>query len=107
MDMESTIRKNLMQYAASRQMFCPACGDILDCENNLVYWHGLHPEHKQREAAKAINSILCTKCFDKVERKGLPADYHWEIDDCRSRHTRIIPPHAIDTEDATQSTLGL
>ena len=91
MDMESTLRANLMRYAASRQMFCPDCGDILDCENNLVY----------RATA------TCTKCFDKAEKKGLPANYHWEIDDCRSRHTRIIPPHAIDTEDATQSTLGL
>ena len=101
MNMERTIRKTLMQYAASRQMFCPSCGDILDCENNIVYCHATHPVNKP------IATANCTKCFDKVERKGLPADYHWEIDDCRSRHTRIIPPHAIDTEDATQSTLGL
>ncbi len=43
MDMESTLRANLMRYAASRQMFCPDCGDILDCENNLVYCHATSP----------------------------------------------------------------
>ena len=105
MDMESTLRANLMRYAASRQMFCPDCCDILDCENNLVYCHATSPRLEGNLVYRA--TATCTKCFDKAEKKGLPANYHWEIDDCRSRHTRIIPPHAIDTEDATQSTLGL
>ena len=99
--LEHIVRGELLRYAASRQMFCPACGDILDCENNIVYCHATHPEQKPKATA------TCTKCFDKVEKKGLPTDYHWEIDDCRSRHTRIIPPHAIDTEDATQTELSL
>lgn len=55
MDMfERTIARNLVKYAAGTAIFCPRCGDVMDCKRTIVLSDG------KREV------VMCDKCYGRA-----------------------------------------
>jgi DNA-directed RNA polymerase subunit RPC12/RpoP len=57
--MVRTLNRNLLKWAAGRAIFCPRCGDVMDCRRTMVIGtdspEGQHEEH-----------VRCVDCGDKI-----------------------------------------
>jgi len=55
--METTVKRNILKYAAGRTMFCPGCQTIMDCKRTVT-WDLL------KEDKLLMSKVLCTACYD-------------------------------------------
>lgn len=50
-DIEKTVARGLVKYAASMHMFCPKCENVLDCKTTVVM------SYKDKTA------VMCSTCY--------------------------------------------
>ena len=51
-EMERTISRNLLKYAAGHHIFCPGCDAIMDCTRTVIV------------SAGSREIVRCTTCWD-------------------------------------------
>jgi len=65
--MARTVNRNLLKWAAGHHIFCPRCGEIMDCKRTV------HAEFQYRKPgqdwkvpdAAGVSFVGCTKCWDR------------------------------------------
>lgn len=50
--MRRTIARNALKYAAGTAIFCPLCGNIMDCKRTVIVEAG------------NVTKVLCAPCWD-------------------------------------------
>ena len=58
-------QRNLLKYAAGRLIFCPGCGDIMDCRRTVVAEVFVDKQDGQGEKPGGKTWTHCGKCYDK------------------------------------------
>lgn len=80
--LEHQLNAQLLRYAASQSIMCPACGDIMDCRRTVVAT--IHRQIDGQQAEIVQNWVQCSKCWDKRKAKAQTA-----FDAVSSKHPEL------------------
>ncbi len=69
--LKRTVQRNLLKWAAGHLIFCPACGDVMDCKRTVAAeWQYRKPGQDWKvPEVRGASITSCAKCFDKNKPK--------------------------------------
>jgi hypothetical protein len=69
--LEQHVNRQLLRYAAGTAIFCPRCGEIMDCERTVVAT--VHRKLAGKEEEIVATYTQCAKCWDKASSVAVSA----------------------------------